>query len=276
MTNKILTALTSAFIMAASVAASQPEEGYPSPAGNVRVVGESYEKTLYVGETKFDLGSQHLISVREPSEEGFSEHFPNHFLIWEWGGGSMCHGFFRWLNANETPPKLTESFGTCKDVANNLRVEDGKAIFELYGAGSEGRVSFIYDGEQVTERNAGLDGISKVANPYDPEAWIGEHPWIYFAAPENEAFLTDLLGWELLDQLRFYGVGSEFTEDEGWVVGRLCQQSQCNTNKLVVAISKSTAMPYIAYKHWKHEEWRFIGDAPEKMPNSVRGYLAEG
>lgn len=275
--NKIkLFALATCIVTASSVAISETDQNYTSPAGNVQIFEKDYEKFLQVGETTFALGGQSLVNIHQPVEPGFSEHFPNHFLIYEWGGGSMCRGLFRWLNASETPPRLTEKFGTCTDGYDNLRVENGRAVFELYGAGSEGFVSFIYDGEAVTERNAGLDGVSEVENPFDPNAWIDQHPWTYLVAPANEAFLTELLTWDVLNHLRFYSVGTNFILDGDWVVGTSCQGGQCDTNKLVIAISKTTAAPYIAYKSRSHRSWQFFGNSPDKMPNSLRGILAKG
>lgn len=264
------------FILFGFSGIAHAEQAYNSPAGDVKIVVRDNQKYLSVGAEIFDLGWQSLLTISQPSD-AIAENFPHHYLIYQWGGGSICYGFFRWLNASKTPPQLTDSFGTCNDSYDNMRLEGDAIVFELHGNGSEGRVSFIYDGVTVTERNAGLRSVDSVSNPYNPDDWVGVHPWSYLSAPENEAFLVELLGWDLLNSLRFYSVGNEFKQDGQWIVGQLCQGSHCTTNKLILLISRETAVPVIAYKSWDHpDKWKFIGDVPADLPNSVRGFLAKG
>lgn len=212
------------------------------------------------------------------SLDGFDvpENLKDRFLIRSWGGGSFCHGIHMWLDASKSPPSLTDPVGRCSEGPENLRIESGSAIFETWGRGNEGMVSTIYDGERVTERNAGLPEIGFVGNPYNPLDWVGVYTAIYFQLPENEVFLSQLLGWGGLNTVRFFSVATEFVEEGDWVVGYTCQQGSCNTDAAFVAISKSSGLPFIGYKRWStanDETWILSGEIPNNIPNSVRGYI---
>lgn len=265
-------------ISASSPLLAEVIEEYDASAGKVvleKVGGTDFE--LRVGDQVFPISAS-SVSIWRPGLEGFDEVFGDTFLIWEWGGGSFCHGFFSWLNANGDRAQLTDSFGRCTDAADNMRLEGSTVKFDQHGRSNEGIVTFVYDGVGVTEQIQGLSDFDIVENPYDPDAWVGESAYNYLRAPQNEKFLLEMMSWEELAKVRsaptVSGSSSLFSEDEGWIVGSGCAQSMCSDVGAVVAISRETAMPFIAFKSWD-ADWKFYGDVPERMPNSVRSFLSQ-
>lgn len=255
-------------------AAQTVTDAYTAPNGTVieAVNGADGKYSLRIGERSIDMGWNRVIFF--PHDDAQIEAaYPNRVLVHTWGGGTSCGGMFHWVNVDGDAPAVTEQFGRCKEAPTNLRMQQGVAVFENTGYGNEGTVSFLYDGVRVLERNAGLAEIDGVENPFDPMAWVGQHPGNYMMAPDNEAYLTELLSWETLSHLRQYNVGSSFREEGDFVVGDTCVTGVCNRMRLVIAIAKSDGVPFIAYQNKPDADWTLVGDVPRNLPNSVRGLM---
>lgn len=262
------------FSIAHIAAAQTVTDSYTAPNGTVIEAfnGTDGKYSMRIGTRNIDMGWNRL-SFMPHNDAEIEAAYPNRVLVHTWGGGTSCGGMFHWVNVDGTAPAVTKEFGRCSEWPSNLRMQQGVAVFENAGYGSEGTVSFLYDGVRIHERNAGLAKIDGVENPFDPMAWVDQHPGNYMMAPDNETFLTNLLGWETLSHLRQYTIGSTFHDDVEYVVGDTCAPGVCNKMRLVIAIAKSDGMPFIAFQDKPDADWTLVGDVPRNLPNSVRGLM---
>lgn len=129
------------------MSATRDGKRYPSPAGNVVITKVANKVSLHVGEGALDLKT---FAAEIDRVQG------NWFLIRLNSGGNACEATFRWLNTTNGHTKITDPFGTCS-AGYDWSFENGKAIMEMHGAPSEGRVAFSYDGEIIQKTNLGFE-----------------------------------------------------------------------------------------------------------------------
>lgn len=237
---------------------------FDSASGRVEIVGgPSEKKSVAVGPKILPL---------EDYYASFRERAGNLILIETSSGGFACASMFVWLDTTPGRVRLSEPFGTCSDSAE---VTDNGASVRVTmpaGNGSAGFVAFDYDGSVVTERLLGLrsSAVAKRANGI-PTAWIGQSPYEYVTAPENEANLIDLIGWDDLDALRnSIVVGSQkMTVDGDWIVGSGCRPHVCNTDFAAIALHKGTGSFVAAIKK-DGERPKLLGKPTSALPADVR------
>lgn len=142
---------------------------------------------------------------------------------------------------------------------------------------SRGMVAFDYDGKQITERLLGLrpSGVSGDS----ADAWIDKSAYAYLTAPENEAAVIALMGWEALDAVRNAStISSEdqaLSIDGNWLVASGCQPHSCNTSFTAIALHRESGKPLVALK-LEGRSAALFGEPAGSLPTELRKVLTGG
>jgi hypothetical protein len=262
----ILARMGSAALLAVPFSASAADT-LPSPSGEVRIVGGEMElKSISVGGTLFPLND---------FRADLLESLGNLILVGIYTGGAGCPATYAWLDTTPNNLRLTESFGTCSELYEVSHDSETVTITMPSLDASEGRVAFVYDGHNVSRKILGLDS-SKVARRAvgNVDAWIGESPYEYLTARENEAALIQSLGWENLDELRnTLVIVNQSMEVEGnWIVGEGCRPHMCGTDYAAIALQRGTGQFLAAIKR-EGALPRLLGTPAEALPNKIRAVM---
>lgn len=141
-------------------------------------------------------------------------------------------------------------FGTCSDTVEVTHTRDIVTVTMPSLDASRGMVAFDYGGKQITERLLGLrrSGVSGDS----ADVWIGRSAYAYLTAPENDAALVALMGWEALDAARNASAISSDDQalsiDGNWLVASGCQPHSCNTSFTAIALHRESGKPLVALK----------------------------
>ena len=242
-------------------------DSLPSPSGEVRIVGGDMEmKSVSVGGRLFPL---------DDFRADLLDRVGNLILVGIYTGGTACPATYAWLDTTPGNLGLTESFGTCSDLYELSHDSETVTVTMPSFDASEGRIAFIYDGQAIRRKVLGLES-SEVARRSggNVDAWIGESPYEYLTARENEPALIRALGWESLDELRnTVVIGSQKMFVEGnWIVGQGCRPHMCNTDFAAIALHRGTGQLIAAIKRGGARP-QLLGAPPEALPNSIRAVM---
>ena len=238
-----------------------------SPSGEVRIVGGDMEmKSVSVGGSVLPL---------DDFRADLLDKVGNLILVAIYSGGTACPATYAWLDTTPGNIGLSERFGTCSDLYEMSHDAETVTVTMPSFDASEGRVAFVFDGREVSRRVLGLES-SEVARKGvgNIDVWIGESPYEYLTARENEATLIRALGWESLDELRnTMVIGSQkmFVEG-GWIVGEGCRPHMCNTDFAAIALHRETGQLIAAIKR-DGARPQLLGTPPDALPNTIRAVM---
>lgn len=217
------------------------QEVLDSPSGQVRITGETLKKKVVVGDTVLPIDDSYAYA-------SLGEKVGNLILIHVSSGGTGCPGMFQWLDTTPGQVGLTKEFGTCSDLPVVSHTDEVVTVTLPSLDVSKGSIAFDYDGKQITERMLGLE--SSGVEPGNPKAWEGKYAVEFLGAPENEAALIELMGWEMLDLARnSIVVTSEVLEPQGeWLVAGGCMPHNCGEAFGAIALHAETGQVLVAIK----------------------------
>lgn len=264
--NAILARLGCAALLAAPVSALAADS-LPSPSGQVRILGGDMEmKSVSVGGEVFPLNDFRAELLNQVG---------NLILIAIYTGGTACPATYAWLDTTPDNLGLTKGFGTCSDLYELSHDSETVTLIMPSFNASEGRVAFVYDGRQVQRRVLGLKS-SEIARSAigNVDAWLGESPYEFLTARENEAALIKAFGWDTLDDLRnTLVIGSqEMVIEDGWIVGKGCRPHMCNTDYGALALHRETGEAIAAIKR-DGSRPGLLGTPPDALPGTIRAVL---
>jgi hypothetical protein len=260
---------------------AEGEKVISSPAGVIKLVDAGiFDKKILINGKKLNL-RHYPIELFAVVDGPTANKFKHHYLITLVTGGSACPTRFRWLDASGNGFHLTEAFGTCAESGSPVSTEDGLAVIQMSGSRNSGQIQYAYDGKKVQKTILGFTQPAPVENPYDPLAWVGQHPRDYVNSKEIESILLDMMSWKDLAHLRavteLAGEEDKFKRSGQFVIGYGCQPSYCNTNQGLISISLATAEPFLLLRRFSGGAItvRQFGQLPNPVPLEVRRFLEQ-
>lgn len=251
-----------AAILALAGTAAFADESFDSPSGKVHITGSHGQRVLHVGNKAFDLGgSVAYASLREK--------LGNLILVSTSAGGNACAGTFMWLDTTPGRVGLSEDFGTCSDRIEVSHTSEVVTVTMPSMNASRGTIAYDYDGKAVTERMLGLEPAGVSGD--DPKAWAGKYAVDYLGAPENEARLIELMGWDMLDVARnSVVVTSEVLEEQGgYLAAGGCKPHDCGSTYGAIALDLETGEPLVALKQ-DGAKPKLFGKPRGPLPTRIR------
>lgn len=230
-------------------------------SGVLRVVGEQFEKRLFVGEEEI------------PVEDGLmaievAERLGDTFLIQTFSGGNACPSFFFWLDTVEGDLRRSEDFGSCADEYVLEAGHDTLTVIMSAFDNTGGRIAYDYDGLVVRERSLGA-AASGLPPSAGGDVWEGRYPFELLSAPEWRPRLVALMGEAAFaDAQRMISVASPMVRKGDWIMGRGCQQHACDATAGAIAVSADGARLLIALRE-KKQPPRLWGDPGGQVPREV-------
>lgn len=254
-----LKTLALSIVMLAAATPAMSDETVSIPSGEVGIITQDdYSKVFVFNGKKFSLSAYHA-NIRDTTGDLVLIEIPS--------GGNACPSDFVWFDA--TNEDFSERFGTCSDYAALSTEGDVLTVTMPSFDPSEGEVAFDYQNGEITRRVLGLK--SSGIEPGDMDAWSKRHYNDYLSAPENEAALIEMVGWDDLDLLRRLSVvgAAEMKIENGYLLGSGCRPHMCNTDFSAMAVNMKTGEALFAIKE-DGKKARLIGKPKEALPLNIR------
>ncbi|MEC7763932.1 MAG: hypothetical protein VX874_18660 [Pseudomonadota bacterium] len=152
-------------------------------------------------------------------------------------GGNACATEYVWAKLSEEGVGFSEVFGTCAEGFEMTEVPAGAKVTIPSAEVGAGPVSFIYDGETISEVQEGPEPIGWTVG--EPGAfWLDRYAFDFFGAGELQGHLANMMPPDMIALAEKNAeLGGPFEMQGGWVVARACEKLACETNFVVVAIS---------------------------------------
>lgn len=230
-------------------------------SGVLQVVGERFEKRLFVGAEEIPVEGG-LMSIE------VAERLGDTFLIQTFTGGNACPSFFFWLETAPGDLRRSADFGSCADEYKLDVGHDTLTVTMSAFDNSGGRIAYDYDGRQLVERTLGAkaSGLPPTAGG---DVWEGRYPFELLSAPEWRSRFVALMGeGALADAQRMIAVSTPMARKGDWIMGRGCQQHACDTTAAAIAVSADGSRLVIALRE-KKQPPRLWGDPGGRVPGDI-------
>jgi hypothetical protein len=184
-------------------------------------------------------------------------------------GGNACATEYVWAKLSEAGVEFSEVFGTCAEGFELTEVPEGAKVTSPTVEVGQGPVSFIYDGETITEVQEPARDIGWSIG--DPGAfWLDRYVFDFLEAGELQEPLSEMLTPEALATARKNAeLGGPFTYEGDWIVASACEKLDCDANRVAVAVSDNGERIVIALA--EGGEVRLFGDTEGELPETIRG-----
>lgn len=235
---------------------------------DVKVVGESRDRDLFVSGQIFDLSA---MSIDLHGQWG------DYMLVITQSGGTGCPTSHYWLDLGKAPPVLSDPFGDCYEVVEITEADDGSLMAKA--AGVENPNVFTYRGgtkiETHREYTFTTDAAQSAPALDFSESYIGD----LFADAHWGPKLMTMLGEERFNAVRGYHSGpsnTTFAREGDWWVATGCGRGACNKVGMVAAVDPETDEVLLAmYSPYAEDKLQLIGVPSSKIPYSLSRFLGE-
>lgn len=239
-----------------------------SPLLDVKVVGESRDRDLFVAGQIFDLSA---MSIDLRGQWG------DYMLVIAQSGGTGCPTSHYWLDLGKAPPVLSDPFGDCYEVVEITEEDDGSLMAKAAGA-TNPNVFTYRGGTQIETRREytfAMDAAQSAPALDFSESYIGD----LFADGYWGPKLMALMGEERFNAVRGYYSGptnTTFTREGDWWVATGCGRGACNRIGMVAAVDPEADEVLLAmYSPYAEDKLQLIGVPSSKLPYSLSRFLGE-
>lgn len=256
-----------AVLMASCAAGAAWAEGVIDTPSGPAVIEKGGDLThvLRIAGTSFPI--EGMMSV------AFGERLGNLVLVAQYTGGTGCPAMFAWLDTTPGKVRLTETFGTCSDMAE-VTADAETVTVTLPGPPGQGRSAFVWDGKgRIVEQKLGMEQTG-LTPEMGVAAWVGRHPYELLTSPEWSGLFTALMGGEALQKVQAgIAIGTGMEMQGEWLTGAGCQPHMCDAVASAVAVHSGDGRVLVAY--WQQGAGAQVwGDASAGFPPAVAGVMA--
>ncbi|MEZ5754985.1 MAG: hypothetical protein R3D90_09540 [Paracoccaceae bacterium] len=255
-----------AVVAMAMAGAGWAQEVIDTPSGPAVIEkGADFTHVLRIAGANFPI--EGMMSV------AFGERLGTLVLVAQYTGGTGCPAMFAWLDTTPGKVRLTETFGTCSDMAK-VTADAETVTVTMPGPPGQGRSAFVWDAKgRIVEQKLGMEPTG-LAPDRGVGAWVGRHPYELVTAPEWAGVFTVLMGGAALERLQAgiaIGTGMEMQGD--WLTGQGCQPHMCDVVASAVAVHAGDLRVLVAY--WEQGKGAQLwGDGSAGIPPAIAEVMA--
>ena len=191
-------------------------------------------------------------------------------------GGNACPTLWAFARVNAAGIKVSEIFGTCSEGMLALDLVPGGMTATLASFEADVQTeTFTWDGRSFSTSKVYYDNDGAVAaGPgEDVTRWLGRYPPEPFDdASERLRFMTIMSEDEVWELAARVGVGSEITEQEGFIVGEGFEGNSGGFVAAIWGIRIEDGAPFAVFRT-DGEAPRFFGLSSEELPRRVDEFL---
>jgi len=181
-------------------------------AGRITILDDSdgFSRQLQVGATRFfEDGFYRFVNIE--AQRGAL------YLIGLSSGGTGCAAIYVWLHTETKPPRISNEFGNCSDLAEVRSDTEAVSVVMPLNDASEGFVAYVYDGKAI-EKVSLVQNASGIGQNADD--WVGRYPHEVFRDADWRDRLIALMGEDAYVAAgNVIATSSPFEVRGDWVVG---------------------------------------------------------
>ncbi|MAM60982.1 MAG: hypothetical protein CMH11_05775 [Maritimibacter sp.] len=184
-------------------------------------------------------------------------------------GGNACATEYVWAKLSDSGVDFSEVFGTCAEGFELTEVPAGAKVTSPSVEVGQGPVSFIYDGERITEVQEPAQQVGwSIGDP--GTFWLDSYVFDFFGAAELQDPLMEMMTPEALATAQENAeLGGPFAFEGDWIVGSACEKLECETDRVAVAVSEDGARVVIVLSE-AGQAPQLFGDTDGPLPASLR------
>ncbi|WP_460274129.1 hypothetical protein [Celeribacter sp. ULVN23_4] len=251
-----------------AVAADRAETA--SGIAEILPLGPFQTDALYLADEPVDLpqSADHLDIAAQDGDM---------LLVMLGSGGTACPKMWVYVDASETPAKVSEMFGTCHDDAKvSLTARGIEVVTPSAKPDESADVTYWIENDAVHESL----GPPKSMGYTQVEEWDGQHPKLLVNDPAWEGRFLATVGPVGLLNLRALFEQASWLHWEGeWLVARGCKTDACGYLEGAVALSRDGQAIVAVVDRSEFEPpagLRFYGDAGDKaLPPAILQVFAD-